>query len=223
MICFTVRIAWIFAVCMLGIVAAKAEAAPSGSRPAPEQKASPQQRAIEHYNKGIEHRDQAWDYAERAEQSTIEKEREEYRDKERKEYEKALAEQRQAIALDPQLFEAYSSMGYAQRQLGRYAAALKAYDRALELNADYMQAVEYRAEAYLALNRVGEAQQAYDLLFRRDPERAALLLLAFEIWVTQEPEGVAAGEVAKIQHWIESKEAIAREMSGATGEGQKEW
>lgn len=223
MIRFSVRTVWLFAVCLLGMIAAKVEAAPSESRPAPEQKASPQLRAIEHYNKGIGHRDQAWDYAERAEQSTIAKEREEFSDKVRKEYEKALVEQRQAVALDPQLFEAYSSMGYAQRQLGRYADALKSYDRALEINADYMQAVEYRAEAYLALHRVGEAQQAYDLLFRRDPDRAALLLLAFEIWVAQGPQGVAADEVAKVQSWIESKAAIVREMSGATGEGQKEW
>ena len=220
---FRMRIIALCVGCILSIAAADVGAAPSESRPTSEQKASPQQRAIEHYNKGIEHRDLAWDYAERAEQSAIAKEREEYRDKVRKEYEKALVEQRQAVALDPQLFEAYSSMGYAQRKLGRYIDALKSYDLALEINAGYMQAVEYRAEAYLALNRVGAAQQAYDLLFRRDPERAALLLLAFEIWVAQGPEGMTAGEVAKVQSWIESKAAIVREMSGATGESQKEW
>lgn len=209
--------------CLLSVAPAELEAAPSEEQPASPPKASPQRRAIEHYNKGIEHRDQAWSYAEQAEKSTVEKEREAYRDKARKEYEKALVEQRQAVALDPALFEAYSSMGYAQRKLGYFAEALKSYDRALELNADYMEAVEYRAEAYLGLNRVGEAQRAYELLFRRDPERAELLLLAFEIWVAQSPKGVAADEVAKVQRWIDGKAAVARELKGTTGAGQKEW
>jgi len=220
---FKERVLWVCSGCALSLFVAGAFAAPADSRPASAQKVSDQARAVEHFNLGIDHRDKAWGYAERAEQSAVAKERDEYRDKMRKEYEKALVEQRQAIALDPALFEAYSSMGYAQRKLGRYSEALKSYDRALALNADYMEAVEYRAEAYLQLNRFGEAQQAYELLFRRDPERAALLLLAFEIWVARGPEGVATGEVAKVQSWIAGKVAIVREMSGTTGAGQKEW
>ncbi len=217
------RISWLFVGCIAALAVSGAGAAPAGGRPTPELKASAQERAVEHFNQGIGHRDQAWGYEEQAEKSTGEKERKKKGDQARREYEKAQAEQRQAIALDPAMFEAHSSLGYVQRKLGLFADALKSYDRALELNADYMQAVEYRAEAHLGLNRIGEAQKAYEILFRRDPERAALLLLAFEIWVAQAPKGIAASEMDNVQSWIAAKEAIAREMGGTTGERQKEW
>jgi tetratricopeptide (TPR) repeat protein len=217
------RMVWVYVGCVLSFFAAETMAAPADGRPAPVQKSSDQDRAIEHFNMGIGHRDKAWSYEEQAEASTVEKEREQFGDKARREYEKALSEQLQAITLDPAMFEAYSSCGYAQRKLGHFAEALKSYDRALELNADYMEAVEYRAEAYLELNRIGGAQDAYALLFRRDPERAELLLLAFDIWLARPPTGIKAIEIEQVRSWIVAKEETAREMGGTTGEGQKEW
>ena len=47
---FRMRIIALCVGCILSIAAADVGAAPSESRPASEQKASPQQRAIEHYN-----------------------------------------------------------------------------------------------------------------------------------------------------------------------------
>ena len=58
---------------------------------------------------------------------------------------------------DAHFHEAFSSLGYARRKLGMYEGALSAYDTALSLVPNYAEAVEYRAEAYLALNRIPEA------------------------------------------------------------------
>ena len=76
---------------------------------------------------------------------------------------------RAAIANNPQLHEAYSSLGYALRKTGRFDESIEAYNRALQLNPSYSEAIEYRAEAYLALGRLDEVKAAYMELFRNGP------------------------------------------------------
>ena len=46
-----------------------------------------------------------------------------------------------ATELRPGMFEAWNYLGYSQRKLGRYDAALAAYDRALSLKPDYAEAL----------------------------------------------------------------------------------
>ena len=58
-----------------------------------------------------------------------------------------------------------SSLGYAYRKVGEYAPVLKAYDRALESAPNYVEAIVYRAGAYLGLGRLSEAKVAYETLF----------------------------------------------------------
>ena len=52
-------------------------------------------------------------------------------------------------------------MGFAYRKTGDYAKALEMYDKALALQPGFPDAIEYRGEAYLALNRIDDAKQAY--------------------------------------------------------------
>ena len=61
--------------------------------------------------------------------------------------------------------QAYNGMGYSYRKLGDYTKALENYDRALQLAPKFPDAIEYRGEAYLALNRLDDAKQAYLTLF----------------------------------------------------------
>ena len=117
----------------------------------------------------------------------------------------------------------FSSLGYAYRKVGEYAQALKAYDRALVLDPNYTEAIEYRAEAYLGLGRLDEAKAAYEKLFLRDPERAAQLLVACVKWAAAPAEGVDGEALTAFKGWLAAKEETAREMSGVSGEGQQEW
>lgn len=182
---------------------------------------SPEERAIGHYNQGLEHRDKAWEYERKAAEAKKEKDRDKRLQKARGEYEWAIEEQLAATSLNPHFHEAFSSLGYAYRKVGQYAEGLKAYDRALELAPHYAEAIEYRAETYLGLVRLAEVQTAYEQLFLRDPERAAQLLVACAEWVSDPPEGVEA--LVRFKGWVEAKEETAREMGSAEGEGQKEW
>jgi tetratricopeptide (TPR) repeat protein len=124
--------------------------------------------AVEQYNKGLKHRDKAWKYETKPAAAAVEKDRTKNLDKARREYEKAAARFESAVDKNPRMHEAFSSLGYARRQLGLYEQALTAYDTALGLDPNYAQAVEYRAETYLALDRVAEAQRAYYQLLGLD-------------------------------------------------------
>ena len=69
------------------------------------------------------------------------------------------------------------------RKLGKYQEALIAYDRALNLKPGYAEAIEYRGHAYLGLNRLDDAKQAYLALFAGNRKLAAQLLAAMQTWV----------------------------------------
>ncbi len=212
----------LFAVVLLG-TASVLWAASSAPRPAPAPPPaapSPEQQAIEHYNQGLEHQEKAWAHEKKAASA---KNPQKELDKARREYEKAIGEQQEATRLNPKFHEAFGSMGYALRKTGDYQGALKSYDTALGLVPEYAEAVEYRAEAFLSLNRVEEAQQAYEWLFLRDPKQAAALLLAFKGWVAAPPTGIDAEKVAGVQQWVERKGAAAQEMSGSKEHGKAEW
>ena len=199
------------------LVAPSWAASGSSTQPPTPAGASGQQQALVHYEKGLEHRDKAWEFEEKAAAASKEKDRDKSLEKAHKEYMRAVKEQIQATIKDPKLYQAFSSLGYASRKLGQYDAALAAYDKALALEPDYTEAIEYRAEAYLGLGRVAQAQAAYEQLFKRDPERAAQLLQAFSDWTAGQEDH------QQVKGWIAQKQQIAREMGGAAGDKPGEW
>ena len=154
--------------------------ASSGSMPS----MSPEERAIEVYKNADEHRVKGNKLADEAASKTG-KDAEKAAAKSRSEFEKALKDFKSAAKLNPQLFQAYNGMGYAYRKTGDYAKALEMYDQAIKLAPGFFpEAVEYRAEAYLALNRIDDARQAYLDLFAADRKQADLLMAAMKKWVT---------------------------------------
>ncbi len=81
------------------------------------------------------------------------------------------------------MYEAWNYLGYAHRKLGDYQAALTAYDRTLNLKPGYPEAIEYRGHAYLGLNRLEDAKQAYLALFADNRKLASQLLAGMQAWV----------------------------------------
>ena len=86
----------------------------------------------------------------------------------RKEYEAALKDFQAAAESAPDNYRAHNGAGYSLRKLGNYERALASYERALALAPTSSEAIEYRAEAYLGLNRLDDAKQAYMHLFVHD-------------------------------------------------------
>lgn len=136
-----------------------------------------------------------------------------------KQLESAAADFRRSVKAEPTLFQAWSELGFALRKLGRYDQSLEAYDKALSIEPNFGPAIEYRAEAYLGLDRLDEAKQAYTLLFSGDRGLADQLFTAMKDWVAarrQNPNGLDAEQLAQFGHWVEQREAIHRQTSALT-------
>ncbi len=135
--------------------------------------------------------------------------------KARSEYQKSLKDFKNAAKLNPGLFQAYNGMGFAYRKTGDYAKALEMYDQAIKLAPGFFpEAVEYRAEAYLSLNRIDDARQAYLDLFAADRKQADILMAAMKKWVAArqaDPAGVTPDAVSTFDKWIGEREGIAKQ------------
>ena len=121
-----------------------------------------------------------------------------------------------ATQADPSVKEAWNLVGYTSRRLGDYAASLSAYEKALALNPTYSEAIEYRGEAYLALNRVEDAKSAYLALFAGSRAHAATLLAAMRGWVIEHrarPAGVAKADVEALAQWIDDRATVAQQTA----------
>ncbi|MCP4203213.1 MAG: tetratricopeptide repeat protein [bacterium] len=175
---------------------------------------SPETNAQKHYEQGLAHRDKAWELekkAAEAEGAAADK----LLNKATKEYGKAVKLQRNAVTANPRMHQAYSSLGYALRKTGEFDESIEAYDRALTLAPGYTEAIEYRAEAYLALNRLEKAKSAYLTLMRVDQARADELMTAMKRWLAQNAQsesgsaGVSEADLEEFSSWVEERADVA--------------
>jgi tetratricopeptide (TPR) repeat protein len=175
---------------------------------------TPEERAIEAYRSGDAHRVKGRKLEAEASAKSG-KDAAKATARARGEFEKALKDFKSAAQLNPQLFHAYNGMGYAYRKTGDFAKALEMYDQAIALAPGfYAEAVEYRAEAYLSLNRIDDARQAYLDLFAADRTQADALMAAMKKWVAERravPAGVDPAAVGAFEQWIGEREGIAKE------------
>ncbi len=189
-------------------------------------KADPADEAVAAYERGLEHRDNAWKITEEWESTSDERERAKLERKIEKEYEKAIRAYRSAIESNPEMHQAFSSLGYALRKTGRFDESLEAYDRALELEPGYPEAIEYRAEAYLGLNRLQEAKEAYMQLFRDDRERADELMAAMENWLEDrraDARGVDAATIESFASWVEERQKVSGNTARLDSGSERDW
>jgi tetratricopeptide (TPR) repeat protein len=130
----------------------------------------------------------------------------------RREYEAALKDFENAARLAPGNYRAHNNVGYSYRKLGNYERALESYDRALKLAPTFSEAIEYRAEAYLGLNRLDEVKQAYMHLFVNDRATSQALMKAMKAWVVSrrtEPAGVDAATLSAFEAWVHERDTLA--------------
>jgi tetratricopeptide (TPR) repeat protein len=129
-------------------------------------------------------------------------------------YGKARAKFEEATKADPKLSQAWNGLGYSARKLGDYKAALAAYDTAIELRPGYPEATEYRGEAYLALNRLEDAKQAYLDLFAANRPLADRLLESMKAWIAS--PGRKKADVADLTEFVEERSKIAAQTASLT-------
>jgi tetratricopeptide (TPR) repeat protein len=182
---------------------------------------APEDKAKNLYNQGVRDVKKADKYQAAIAELTDAGKKEHAKGEAQEYYSSALSKFQQATQFDPQLAEAWNYVGYTNRHLGNYDAALTAYQRALTLKPGYPDALEYRGEAYLGLNRVSDAQQAYLDLFSGNRELAGKLLTSMKTWVeTQRPSSTAdATKVSELDKWIQERSTIAAQTASLTREG----
>jgi tetratricopeptide (TPR) repeat protein len=197
-------------------LAAGGGSAPSGggSFNMPERQMTPEEQAKQAYNQGVRAVKAADKLARSAEETTDEKKKAKVLDKAKHQYENARGYFASALQRKVDMYEAWNYVGYTSRKLGEYDKALQAYDEALRLNPNYGEAIEYRGEAYLALNRIEDAKNAYMLLFQGQRPLADQLMVAMQKWVTdRKAAGNAAPEVDALAQWIDERSNIARQTA----------
>lgn len=175
---------------------------------------TPEERAIEAYNSGIEHKDKGRKFEEQA-AAKQGNDAQKLMEKARGEFEKSLKDFKNAAQSSPKLFQAYNGMGYAYRKTGNYTESLAMYDKAIGMAPGfYAEAVEYRGEAYLALNRLDDAKKAYMDLFAADRKQADLLMAAMKTWVAArqaDAAGVDAAALADFSKWVGERSEMAKQ------------
>ena len=190
-------------------------AAPSmGSVPA--RPLTPEERANESYNSGIEHRDRGNKHEKDALNARKPEDRVKSEGKARGEYEKALKDFEKATGFSNAHFAAYNGMGFSYRKLGDYKKALEMYDKALQLAPGFSDAVEYRGEAYLGLNRIDDAKQAYLELLGLNRKNADMLMAAMRSWITlhrAEPAGVDPAAIDAFESWVKERAGLAQQTA----------
>jgi tetratricopeptide (TPR) repeat protein len=198
-----------------GFAAASGSSAMSAPRPQMPS-ATPEQEAVEYYNDGISYRDKADKYEAEAAAENDAAKKVKLLEKSRSQHESSIKKYLKAAAKNPQMFQAWGSLGYAYRKTGRTPVALEAYDKALALEKNYTPAIEYRAEAYLGLDRLDDVKSAYMLLFNADRKRADELASAMQKYVEKrqaDPAGVDPAALQEFGKWVAERTQLASQTS----------
>jgi tetratricopeptide (TPR) repeat protein len=140
-----------------------------------------------------------------------------------KEYKAALKYFTQSVRSDDSMHEAYTYLGYTNRKLGRYDAALEAYDNALRINPDYPHAIEYQGQAYLGLNRIQDARFNYLRLYAIAPALADKLLLAMQTWVDANRGNTSVAGTEEFAAWVAQRERSAAASTSGTDGPASSW
>jgi tetratricopeptide (TPR) repeat protein len=193
-----------------------------GADPNAARKLSPEDLARIQYNYGVKAVGKADGLSADAARQTDAKKKAKLDAKAQGAYNAALQRFLKATELHRGMHEAWNYVGYTSRKVGKYDDALLAYDRALSLKPGYPEAIEYRAHAYLGLNRLSEAKEAYLTLYAGNRKLAAQLLSAMQAWVGDHrgnPAGIDGAMLESFASWVSERSTIAGQTVGLTREG----
>jgi len=183
---------------------------------------SPEDQARSQYNAGVRAVGKADELGADAARQTDAKKQAKVLEKSKTAYVAAMKRFMKAVELYPSMYEAWNYVGYTNRKIGNFEAALVAYDRALALKPGYLEAIEYRGHAYLGLNRLSEAKEAYLTLFASNRKLASQLLAGMQAWVgghRNNAEGIDNAMLESFASWVSERSTIASRTAGLTREG----
>jgi len=214
---------------MAGVVLAHGSGPSGGGGPMPSAAGSarPQDIAKAAYNDGVHSIKKAQDSEAEAAKAGTPSKSAKAAEKAQKFYRKAAEEFVDAVGADPTMYQAWNYLGFAKRHLGDYEDSLGAYAKALELNPNYPDAIEYRGEAYLGLNKLDAAKEAYMSLFRDSRPLADELMASMQRWTDarrKDPAGVSSEEIEAFAKWLSERAGVAAQTASlAVGAPPAAW
>jgi len=216
-------LATILLLCSATGMAAGTGGGPIGPMPSGVSK-TPEQVAAGHYQSGLRYKSRAWKQEEKAARARTPEQRDKLLEKAARNYAKAAEQQAQAMKADPRSHQAANELGYALRKTGDYQQAIQWYDRALQLQPGFLEAVEYRGEAYLAVGNLEAAKGAYMELFRGDRALAGQLLTAMEAWVAaQGSTSVNEAGLTEFARWLMERKQLAALTAEVSLNEARQW
>jgi tetratricopeptide (TPR) repeat protein len=134
-------------------------------------------------------------------------------------YGKALDQFTEALSNKGDLVEAWNGAGFVHLRLGAFSESIDDYNHALRLNSDLFDAVEHRAEAYMAVDRLDEAKAAYMDLFNHDRPLADQLMAAMQGWLDGHrtaAKGMRPADIDSFATWLQERDGIAKQTAATT-------
>ncbi len=186
---------------------------------------TPEQQSDKLLRAGIRHRDRALKQEAKAAKAAAEgkeKARDKALAKAEKEFAKAIKKQGEAIQYNPQNYKAANELGYALRKTGDFRKAIGAYNYSLKINPNFHEAIEYRAEALLALGFLEETKQEYLRLFRDARPLADQLMAAMQAWVAGKGDELSEAEASFVS-WVEERQRLAQVTNDLSMNNLRVW
>jgi tetratricopeptide (TPR) repeat protein len=122
----------------------------------------------------------------------------------------------EALSNKADIVEAWDQVGYIHLRLGAYREAIDDYNHTLTLKPELMEAIEHRAEAYLAVDHLDEVRIAYMDLYNHTPDLAAQLMAAMQKWLAEhqaDSHGLRSSEIEAFAKWVNERDGIAKQTA----------
>lgn len=131
-------------------------------------------------------------------------------------YNLALDAYTEALSHKSDLVQAWDQVGYVHLRLGAYRESIDDYDHTLALKPELMEAIEHRAEAYLAVDHLDDVKAAYMDLYNHSPELAAQLMAEMQKWLVArqaDPSKSHSAEGDAFAKWVNDRDGIAKQTA----------
>jgi len=181
--------------------------------PAPEK---PDKAAKKAFQAGVKSLNRAREYTDIAAKATNPDKKADALDKVSDAYGRALDQFTEALSNKGDMVEAWNNVGYIHLQLGAYGEAIDDYNHTLALDPNLLEAVEHRAEAHMAVDRLDDAQAAYMSLFNHSRPLADQLLVTMQKWLESHrlaANGMRPKDIEAFGKWLDERETIAKQTA----------
>jgi tetratricopeptide (TPR) repeat protein len=189
---------------------------PSEATPSTAATEKPDAAAKKAFNAGVKSLTKAREYEEAAAKATNPDKKAGALEKAGDAYSRALDQFTEALSNKGDMVDAWNNAGYVHLRLGAFSESIDDYNHALKLKPDLLEAVEHRAEACLAVDRLDEAKAAYMNLFNHARPLADQLMAAMQKWLASHRAaagGMRAADIDSFDKWLQERDGIAKQTA----------